>query len=112
MNPNRGEIWFVNLDPTKGHEQAGMRPALVLSVDKFNHGPAELLVVLPLTTRERGIPSHIRIDAQPQGLRETSFIMCEAIRCISKERLGRMVGTADPKVMAEVEYAVGAIIGL
>jgi hypothetical protein len=38
--PCRGEIWRVNLNPSRGHEQAGIRPALIVSVDMFNHGPA------------------------------------------------------------------------
>jgi len=42
--PARGEIWLVDLNPTRGHEQAGKRPALVVSVDLFNFGPAELVV--------------------------------------------------------------------
>ncbi len=44
---NQGEIWRVNLNPSRGHEQAGIRPALIVSVDMFNHGPAGLVVVLP-----------------------------------------------------------------
>ena len=48
--PSRGEIWFLNLDPTRDHEQAGSRPALVISVDTFNHGPADLVVILPVTS--------------------------------------------------------------
>jgi mRNA interferase MazF len=42
--------------PTQGREQAGSRPALVISVDQFNHGPSELVVVLPITSRRKGIP--------------------------------------------------------
>jgi mRNA interferase MazF len=48
---SRGEIWLVGLDPTKGRDQSGMRPALIISVDIFNHGPAELVVVIPITSK-------------------------------------------------------------
>lgn len=51
VRPPRGEVWMVDLSPTRGREQAGMRPALVLAVDKFNHGPADLVIVVPLTNR-------------------------------------------------------------
>jgi mRNA interferase MazF len=51
---SRGDVWSINLDPTLGREQAGTRPALVLSVDKFNHGPADLLIVLRLLPRTSG----------------------------------------------------------
>jgi mRNA interferase MazF len=45
--PSRGEIWLVNLSPTRGHEQAGKRPGLVVSVDLFNHFLASLFITLP-----------------------------------------------------------------
>jgi mRNA interferase MazF len=41
--PNRGEVWLVDLNPIRGREQAGRRPALVVSVDEFNNGPADLV---------------------------------------------------------------------
>jgi len=46
--PLRSEIWFLNPDPTEGREQADSRPALVISADAFNQGPADLVVVLPV----------------------------------------------------------------
>jgi mRNA interferase MazF len=45
---SRGEVWDVNFDPTVGREQAGIRSALVVSVDLFNEGPAELVVAIPI----------------------------------------------------------------
>ena len=49
----RGEIWMIDFDPTRGHEQAGRRPALVVSDDVFNAGPAGLVMVLPVTTKPK-----------------------------------------------------------
>ena len=54
--PARGEIWLADLNPVHGREQAGRRPCLVVSVNPFNQGPAELVIVLPLTTKDKGIP--------------------------------------------------------
>jgi mRNA interferase MazF len=51
-SPRRGEIWLAGLRPTRGREQSGRRPVLVLSVDFFNAGPADLVVVLPLTSTQ------------------------------------------------------------
>ena len=45
--PNRGEIWMADLNPTRGHEQAGARPVLITSTNTFNHGSANLVFVLP-----------------------------------------------------------------
>ena len=44
--PNRGEIWLADLNPTRGHEQAGARPVLIISTNAFNHGPAGLVFVI------------------------------------------------------------------
>ncbi|MGI6209653.1 MAG: type II toxin-antitoxin system PemK/MazF family toxin [Anaerolineae bacterium] len=67
--PSRGDIWLVDLGPTPGHEQAGRRPALVVSTDAFNQGPAGLVVVLPITTTERGIPLHVPVNPPEGGVR-------------------------------------------
>ena len=62
----RGEIWWVDLDPTRGHEQAGRRPALVLSVDAFNHGPAGLVVVVPVSSKATATPASPVVSAAPR----------------------------------------------
>jgi mRNA interferase MazF len=103
LRPSRGEIWLVDLNPTRGHEQAGVRPALVISADPFNHGPAGLIVVLPLTTTRRGIPLHVAIDPPEGGLRERSFAKCEDIRSISSERLRERWGRVAPGTIRLIE---------
>lgn len=112
MNPSRGEIWLVDLDPTVGHEQAASRPALVVSVDSFNHGKSDLVIMLPATTRERRIRSHIRVNPTPSGFRETSFIMCEMVRSVSRERCIRLLGTVDSRVMDEVGRVLSTLLAL
>jgi mRNA interferase MazF len=112
MNPSRGEIWLVDLDPSRGHEQGGKRPAVVLSVDAFNHGPAGLVVVVPVTTRDKRIRSHVRVPPSATGFREESFIKCEEIRCVSKERLQRLLGTVDPLRLDEVGRIVSTLLRL
>jgi mRNA interferase MazF len=47
----RGEIWLADLNPSRGHEQAGKRPCLIISVNMFNQGAAGLVVVLPITSK-------------------------------------------------------------
>ena len=66
--PLRGEVWLVDLNPTRGHEQAGKRPGLIVSVDLFNQGPAGLVVILPITTKAKGIPFHVEINIPEGGL--------------------------------------------
>ena len=92
-DPFRGDIWTVDLDPTRGHEQAGRRPALVISVDLFNQGPADLVVVLPITSKAKGVPLHVGITPPEGGVRMPSYIKCEDIRSVSKQRFGQVPGT-------------------
>jgi len=109
---SRGDVWSVNLDPTLGREQAGTRPALVLSVDKFNHGPADLVIVLPITSRNRGQPLHVELTPPEGGLQLPSFIKCEDIRSIAKQRLQRFQGTVSAETMAEVEKRMRILLNL
>jgi mRNA interferase MazF len=67
--PARGDIWFLDLNPTRGHEQAGVRPAVVVSADLFDQGPAGLVVVLPMTTTWRRIPLHVSVEPPEGGVR-------------------------------------------
>ena len=90
--PSRGEVWLVDLNPSRGHEQAGVRPGLVVSVDPFNHGPAGLVVLLPLTRIGKGIPFHVELNPPEGGVKVKSFIKCEDIRSVAKERLSRRWG--------------------
>lgn len=110
--PCRGEIWFLNLDPTQGREQAGSRPALVVSVDPFNHGPADLVVVLPVTSRAKGIPFHVTVVPPEGGVQQTSFIKCEDIRSVSRARLRERWGTVGPHTMTAVEDRLRILMGL
>lgn len=112
VKPARGEIWLVDLNPTRGHEQAGKRPALVISVDLFNAGPAGLVVVLPITTKDKKIPLHVRINPPEGGVRETSFIKCEDIRSVSTERLLARLGEVSQDTISEVEDKVKILLGL
>jgi mRNA interferase MazF len=106
--PCRGEVWWVNLDPVVGNETAKTRPALVVSIDRLNHSGAGLVWVIPMTTKDKKIRSHVA--TQLGGV--PNFIKCEELRALSVQRLTRLVGTVDSKVMAEVEYAVARFLGL
>jgi len=110
--PSRGEIWFLNLDPTRDHEQAGSRPALVISVDTFNHGPADLVVILPVTSKAKGIPFHLTVMPPEGGIRQPSFIKCEDVRSVSRARLLERWGKVAPHTLAAVEDRLRILMGL
>lgn len=108
----RGEIWLADLNPVRGHEQAGQRPCLIISVDLFNQGASGLVVVLPITSKEKGIPFHVKIDPPAGGIKTQSFIKCEDVRSISVERLERRWGIVAAETLAEVEDRLKILMGL
>ena len=109
---SRGEIWLVGLDPTKGREQAGMRPALVVSVDVFNHGAAELVVVIPITSKAKGVPLHVEVTPPEGGLTMTSFVKCEDVRSISISRMAKRLGRVSDQTIELVEDRLRILLGL
>lgn len=110
--PHRGEIWLADLRPTRGREQTGRRPVLVLSVDVFNAGPADLIVVLPLSSTQRDIPLHVKVSKGDGGTKNDCVILCEAIRSVSKELLISRCGVLSQEVMAEVEDRLRILLDL
>lgn len=108
----RGDIWMIDLDPTWGHEQAGKRPALIVSDDLFNSGPAGLVIVLPLTTKPKGVRSHVPVKPPEGGLRKLSFIKCEDVRSVAVERLGKRLGTVSESTMEAVAMRLRILLGL
>jgi mRNA interferase MazF len=85
---NRGEIWLADLRPTHGPEHAAACPVVIISTNIFNHGPAELVFVLPVTRMDRRIPMHVQIDPPEGGVSARSYIVCDALCTLAKERLG------------------------
>jgi mRNA interferase MazF len=110
--PQRGEIWWADFSPTRGHEQRGRRPALVVSDDRFNESAAGLVLLCPLTTTERpSIPWHIEVRSEAD-LPHRSFVMCEQVRSASTQRLSERAGTAPSSVMQQVEDRLRVLMAL
>lgn len=101
-NPRAGEVWDVLFDPQVGHEQRGLRPALVISNDAFNDIPHSLRIVAPITGFDRGLPNHVLIAPPEGGLTKPSAIMCEQVKSQSVLRFRRMRGVANPETVAAV----------
>ncbi len=110
--PSLGEVWQVQFSPTKGREQAGARPAMIVSVDKFNRGPAELVIVIPLTRTHRQIASHVPVPKGEAGLDSDSYIMVEAVRSVSKERLLDYRGVLTYPRVEQVQHILRVLLNL
>ena len=111
-DPVRGEIWWADLSLTRGREQKGDRPVLVLSVDGLNRSRAGIVVVVPLTRTDRSYPSHVRVEPPDGGLEAPSFAMAEQIRAASKDRLRARMGRVSLAALAQIERAVRDTLGL
>jgi mRNA interferase MazF len=89
-----------------GREQAGVRPALVVSDDAFNDVENGLYIVCPLTTKDRGLAYHIKVDPPDGRLTRTSFIMCEQVKSQSEQRFLQYRGTIPDNVLDEVQRMI------
>lgn len=110
--PSRGEIWLVNLGNNPGLEQGKRRPALVISVDRFNHAAAWLIVIVPVTTTFRGIPMHIEVNPLESGLEYHSCIQCDQPRCIPRVRFVHRLGVIAEEKMERVADRLSILLGL
>ena len=110
--PRRGEIWRVDFDPVRGHEQGRVRPALVISNDILNQSASATLTVVPITTKARKLRSYLRVDPPDGGLPSVSYLICDQVRTISKERLGRRYGILSRTALAEVETRLKFLLDL
>ena len=109
---SRGEIRMVNLEPVVGHERGGKRPCLVISVEELNNSPAELAIILPITSRGKNIPTRVPVSPPEGGLRQQSYIQCEIVRAISVGRLGNCLGSVSSETLERVESELVLIFGL
>jgi mRNA interferase MazF len=109
-DPRHGEVWNVVLDPVKGHEQGGIRPALVISNDRFNRAFETLFIIVPFTRTDRGIPSQLRVLPPEGGLSAPSLVMCEQIRAVSISRFRKRRGELSSERIHQVEQTIPRLI--
>lgn len=83
-----------------------------MSVDVYNQGPSGLVIILPITSRLRGIPLHVRVEPPEGGLTLVSAILCDQVRAIARERLVQRRGTVSAQTMQAVEERLRTVLGL
>jgi len=112
--PSRGEIWLCDLEPVRGHEQAGpSRTCLVVSANGLNQGDAGLVIICPLTKTHRNIPSHVKVTVNESKLNYDSHVQCEQVRSISVKRLQHKVGVQLPgHIIAKVEEKLKFLLSI
>jgi mRNA interferase MazF len=112
INCHRGEVWFVDLDPAKGREQTGRRPCLIVSDDDLNRSRADLVIVIPITSNHKQVPSHVELLPPDGGLKLRSFIKCEDLRSISTDRLIKVMGHVNRATLDKVEERLRLLLDL
>ena len=106
----RGEIRWADLDPTRGHEQAGMRPILVLSADVFNERSGTVIAVV-LTSQEPRAGFPLTLESAAPGLPKRSWIKIGQIRTLSTERIGKRIARGTDEEVDRVIEGLNEILG-
>jgi len=112
--PKRFEIWIVNWNPGRGSEQEGIRPTLIIQTDAGNTNPNyPNTIVVAISTKGRPVPFHIRVEpSEENGLKSISYIKCEQILTISKERLVEKIGALEEEYRSKIEEALKLVLNL
>ena len=106
----RGEIRWADLNPTRGNEQEGNRPVLVVSHDIFNERSGTVIAVALTSQLQRaGFP--LTLELQSKSLPKKSWVKISQIRTLAVERIGARLGRATPEEMAKVLEGLIEIIG-
>lgn len=108
----RGDVVWVQLDPTRGREQAGTRPAVVIANGGYLAAVPDLAIVVPVTTTDRRWPHHVRLAGAQLALPQVSFAMTEQPRTISRARLTGRAGAVDDDTLAEITAWLLDFVGI
>jgi mRNA interferase MazF len=110
----RGDVYLVRLDPTEGSEQAGTRPAVIVSRDAINQY-SPVVVVCPITKSARvtrQYPNNVLVRAPEGGLEVDSVILGGQVRAVAKSRLLERLGELSSETMSRVDQALKITLNL
>lgn len=105
--PSRGDIVYLDFDPTRGHEQRGHRPAFVISPVGYNR-KSSLALLMPITTQQKGYPFEVPL---PAGLTIQGVILVDQIKCLDwKARGMRFVESVPEGVIEDVQAKIEPLV--
>ena len=107
----RGEIRWADLNPTRGREQAGLRPVLILSHDVFNERSGTV-IAMALTSQPQRAGFPLTLELSSKGLPKRTWVKISQIRTLTVERVGRRLGQASPEELAQVIDGFNEIVGI
>ena len=106
----QGEIWNVNLNPTKGSEQAGFRPALIISGNLMNEY-MNVVIVIPLTTKVKEYKGNVVLEpSKSNGLKKRSEVLNFHVRSVAKDRLAKRLGKVTAEQVVETKNGLNEIL--
>lgn len=106
----QGEIWYADLNPVEGSEQAGLRPVVILSGNLLNTY-APVLICCPLTTKLKHYKGNVVLQPDNMnGLSLPSEILTFHIRSIAKSRLKKKIGSVSQLVVNEIQKALNDLL--
>ncbi len=106
----RGEIRWADLNPTRGNEQSGQRPVLILSHNVFNDRSGTVIAVA-LTSQPQRAAFPLTLELTRRRLPKPSWVKISQIRTLSVERIGKRMGTVSPEELDQVLEGLNEIIG-
>jgi mRNA interferase MazF len=106
----RGEIRWADLNPVRGHEQAGLRPVLVLSQDVFNERSGTV-IAMALTSQPQRAGFPLTLELTGPRLPKRSWVKISQIRTLAVERIGKRLSRATPEDLAQVIDGLLEIVG-
>lgn len=106
----RGDIVWADLNPTRGHEQAGLRPVLVVSNDVFNERSGTV-IALAITSQEQRAGFPLTYELPEKTLPKRSWVKISQIRTLSTERLGKRLGRVVPEDLLQIVQGLNEIVG-
>jgi mRNA interferase MazF len=110
MKMKQGDIWYVNLNPVEGSEQAGYHPVLVISGNLLNEH-AQVVIGIPLTTKIKNYHGNLVLTpSETNGLKQTSEVMTLHIQSISKSRLKEYIGSISKSDIQKVVTCLNEIM--
>jgi len=105
----RGEIRWADLNPVRGHEQAGLRPVMILSHDIFNERSGTVIAVA-ITSQPQKAGFPLTLELKAGNLPKKSWIKISQIRTLSVERIGKVIGKASVEELTQVIEGLNEII--
>ncbi len=113
MSIKRGDLFWVNLDPTRGSEQAGRRPVVVIQ-NNIGNEEAPTTIVAPLTTKAflKEYPTNVCLLKGVGGLKFNSTVLLSQIRTIDQSRLEAKIGQLPPIYLKKIDQAIKISLAL